>query len=370
MKLGLDISSLVHLRTGVGNYVYELSRSLLEQEAADIRGYAVGRMRLDWEALPATLTVDQVQVPTSLGYWAWRRMGWPTVESIVDESLDVAHGTNFFLPATRNAKRVISVHDICFTVHPEWMNRKVVSPYADYLADFCTKADAIITFSEFTKGEMVEHYGAEAEKIHVTPHGIRQDWCTFDREAAQDCVKRYGVEGPYVLFVGTIEERKNVVRLLEAFAELSDLPHRLVIVGQAGWMPKPLERLLDELGLRDRVHLPGFVAHDDLSAFYVAADAFVFPSHYEGFGFPVLEAFVCGCPVVTSNSTSLPEVGGDAAEYVDPMDVADIARGIETVVTDSERADGMRERGRLRAAEFDWLSTADKTLQVYRSVMP
>lgn len=369
MQLGLDMSPLTRVRTGVGNYVYELMLALAARDDVQVQGYAVGRMALDRVSLPERVGCHQLHVPTSLGYWAWRRLGWPSVESITGQELDVAHGTNFYMPTVRKAARVISVHDISFVVHPEWMNRKVVSPYADYLGEFCAQADAVITFSDFTKREMAEHLGADEGKIHVTPHGIREEWCHFSREAATDCVKGYGIEGPYVLYVGTIEERKNVPRLLEAFARLKELPHKLVMVGRPGWMPKPLEALLDELDLRDRVHLPGYVSHRNISAFYAGADAFLFPSLYEGFGFPLLEAFTCGCPVVTSNTTSLPEVGGDAVEFVNPLDTADIARGILAVVSDEGRADVLRERGRARAAEFSWSRTAEQTMDVYRSVM-
>ena len=369
MQLGLDMSPLTPERTGVGNYVYELVLALAKRGDMDVHGYAIGRMELDRVSLPEKVGCHQLHAPTSLGYWSWRRFGWPSVEGLTQRNLDVVHGTNFYLPATRSAKRVISVHDISFVVHPEWMNRKVVSPYADYLKEFCAKADGIITFSDFTKREMVEQLGAEAAQIHVTPHGIRSDWCRFDRDEAKACVQQYGIDGPYLLYVGTIEERKNVPRLLEAFASLRSLPHKLVLVGRPGWMPKSLDTLLDELELRDRVHLPGFISHRNVSAFYAAADAFLFPSLYEGFGFPLLEAFTCGCPVVTSNVTSLPEVGGDAVEIVDPMDVGDIARGIESVVSDTDYAATLRERGKARADLYTWGRTAEQTMDVYRSVM-
>ena len=369
MQLGLDMSPLTPIRTGVGNYVYELMLALAGRDDVDIHGYALGRMTLDRDSLPQAVGCHQLHLPTSLGYWAWQRFGRPSVEGLTRRELDVVHGTNFYLPSTRRAARVISVHDISFVVHPDWMNRKVVSPYADRLREFCDQADAVITFSEFTKREMVEHLDADGEKIHVTPHGIREEWCRFDRETATTCVQRYGIDGPYLLYVSTIEERKNVPRMLEAFATLTELPHKLVLVGRPGWMPKSLDVLLDELNLRDRVHLPGYVSHRDVSAFYAAADAFVFPSLYEGFGFPLLEAFVSGCPVVTANTTCLPEVGGDAVELVDPMDVDDIARGMMTVVSDTEYAGTLRERGKARAGEFSWSRTANQTMSVYRSVM-
>lgn len=370
MQLGFDISSLTPARTGVGNYVYELGRALLRMESEiEVCGYASGRRAVDVSAMPQSMAYRQVHIPTSVLYKCWQYFRHPSVEFLLGRDLDVVHGTNFYLPETRRAKRIISIHDISFEVHPEWVNQRVVSPYASQVEEFCDEADGVITFSEFTKAEMVSRYGTDPDKIYVTPHGIRSDWCRFGEKAAKARVTELGIQGPYVLYVGTIEERKNIRRFLEAFAMLENFPHQLVLVGNEGWMSTPLAKLIDELNLSERVVWLGYIAHEDLSAFYKAADAFVFPSLYEGFGFPVLEAFACGCPVITSNTTSLPEVGGDAVEYVDPMDVLDIARGIEKVIGDEEYAADLGRRGHERMRLFDWSATARATVEVYRSVL-
>lgn len=370
MRLGFDISPLTASRTGVGNYVQELGRALSSLGSdIEILGYASGRGNVDVSGLPESFRYRQVRVPTSMVYWGWENLGRPSAEWLAGQNLDVVHGTNFFLPATRGAKRVISVHDISFEVHPEWVNAKVVRPYASRMKVFCEKADKIITFSEFTKSEMMDRYGTPAEKIHVTPHGIRAKWCGFDARSARARAQQLAIRDPFLLYVGTLEERKNIARLLEAFASLKELPQKLVLVGNAGFLETPLNQMIENLGIRDRVIRPGYVAHDDLSALYRTADAFLFPSLYEGFGFPVLEAFASECPVVVSNTTCLPEVGGDAVEYVDPMDVADIARGIERVVLDREYADELRSRGTERMKLYSWDKTAQDTADVYRSVL-
>ncbi|MFP6581921.1 MAG: glycosyltransferase family 1 protein [Candidatus Hydrogenedentota bacterium] len=370
MQLGFDISSLTPARTGVGNYVFELGCALLRIDSEfELHGYATGRRAVDVSGMSHPMAYRQVHIPTSVLYKCWRYFRHPSVEFLLGRDLDVVHGTNFYLPETRRAKRIISVHDISFEVHPEWVNQRVVSPYASQIEEFCDEADGIITFSEFTKAEMVSHYETEPDKIHVTPHGIRSDWCRFGDEAAKARVAELGIQGAYVLYVGTIEERKNIRRMLEAFALLENYPHRLVLVGNEGWMSTSLTQLIEDLKLSDRVLLPGYIPHEDLSALYKAADAFVFPSLYEGFGFPVLEAFACGCPVITSNTTSLPEVGGDVVEYVDPMEVLDIARGIEAVIGDTDYARDLGRRGHERMRLFDWSETARETVDVYRSVL-
>ncbi len=369
MKVGVDISSLTAQRTGVGTYVYELIRALADMETdADILGYAMGLQKMGAGSVPTGMRYRKLGLPLSGIHWMWKYLGLPKVESIVGEGVDVVHATNFFLPPVKSAKRVLSVHDISFATHPEWVNAKVVKPYAGSMTRFCDEADGILVFSEFTKSEIVEHYGTGGEKIHVVPHGIREDWCCFDEAGAKEVVEGFGVMGPYVLYVGTIEERKNIRGLLDAFERLEDVPHRLVLAGGMGWLPKAFKDLVDERGLGDRVILPGYVEPESLSAFYKSADAFVFPSHYEGFGFPVLEAFSCDCPVITSNGSSLPEVGGNAAVYVEQSDADGLAEAIGKVLSDSEYADDLREKGRDRVREFTWSQTAEMTMDVYRSV--
>lgn len=370
MKVGVDISPLTAHRTGVGTYVFELIHAFARMQSdVEISGYAAGLTPVEAAEVPPTMPYRQLRLPLSVIHKTWRTFQWPSIEKIARGSLDVVHATNFFLPPVESARRVLSVHDISFTSCPEWVDTRVVKPYAEHMMGFCDRADAVLVFSEFTKTEVVSRYGTLPEKVHVTPHGIRQDWCSFDGEQARKIVDRSGIEGPYVLFVGTIEERKNIHGILEAFEQLSDLPHKLVLVGGMGWMSTPFEEIVLNRGLKDRVVLPGYVSADTLPAFYKAADAFVFPSLYEGFGFPVLEAFSSDCPVITSNQTSLPGVGGDAVKYVDPMNPEELAEAIRSVVTDAELAGEMREKGRARVKEFTWDRTAQMTLDVYRSVL-
>lgn len=180
---------------------------------------------------------------------------------------------------------------------------------------------------------------------------------------------RQGLVRPYVLAVGNLEPRKNLPGLLRAFARLApEVPHDLVLVGAEGWLTGEIHATLDELRLGGRVRMTGFVEDADLPAWYGAADLFVYPSLYEGFGLPVLEAMACGAPVVTSNVSSLPEVAGDAALLVDPSDVDSIAEEMRRGLTDAALALDLRRRGQLRAADFTWDRTAEQTVAVYREV--
>jgi len=183
---------------------------------------------------------------------------------------------------------------------------------------------------------------------------------------------RLGIERPYVLFVGTLQPRKNLARVLEAFGSVvaRGLPHRLVLVGQRGWLADPIFAAVQasEPAARERIHLTGYLADDDLPLVYTGADALIFPSLYEGFGLPALEAMACGTPVLTSDTSSLPEVVGEAALTVDPLDTAAIAAGLERLATDEPLRRELRGRGLARAARFTWRRAAERTLAVLEAV--
>jgi glycosyltransferase involved in cell wall biosynthesis len=207
--------------------------------------------------------------------------------------------------------------------------------------------------------------------VMVIPEAANARYRQLDPDAVAPALGRYGVEPPYILYVGSLEKRKNLPRLLQAYARLrQDLPGwKLVIVGARKWKSAPIFDTLSRLGLEPYVHFTGFVEEDDLPALYNGADLFCFPSLYEGFGLPVLEAMACGTPVVTSSTSSLPEVAGEAALLVDPYDVEAIAAAMRRVLSDPELAQDLRARGLARAAQFTWERTARETIAVYERVL-
>jgi glycosyltransferase involved in cell wall biosynthesis len=228
------------------------------------------------------------------------------------------------------------------------------------------RARALLCISQATRDDLVRHFPRSASKARVVPLAVserlRRERSPEELAAARE---RHGVEGSFVLCAGTLEPRKNLSRLIEAFlglpAELSG-PHTLALVGPKGWEAEEIDRRIAAAGAR--VKVLGYVSDDDLAALYQSCTAFCYPSLYEGFGLPVLEAMACGAPVLTSRASSMPEIAGDAALYVDPLDVDDIARGLESLLRSPSECERLAALGRQRAAAFSWERTASETLEI------
>jgi len=380
----------------VGNYCLNLLKALLELDSLDISGFAASARKLDLFALGTPLRHRHLPIPTRAMYMIWSVLGVPRVDSLLG-GVDVYHATNYFLPPVRNAKRVLTIHDITFKKHPELCSPKIVGPFSSKVAGFAKKADAVIADSESTRRDIIDLLGVNAERVHTVHLAVDDALQPVPKEEARREVgKKFGLHHPYMIFVSTIEPRKNVPGLIQAFRRIkAEFPHRLVLVGKPGWNMEEFEKvsLLESLGAgtdtpesvsdaieklssatsesghkRSRIERLGFVAQSDLSLLYSAADALVFPSFYEGFGLPVLEAMTCGCPVITANNSSLPEVAGDAAEYCDANDVDSIANAMRRVLSDSALRDQMVQRGFVQAAKFSWRKAAEQTAAIYRSV--
>jgi glycosyltransferase involved in cell wall biosynthesis len=235
------------------------------------------------------------------------------------------------------------------------------------------RAAAIIAVSQSTKEDIVRILGVPAGKVQVIHEAPAASFCPIERKTARQRLgNKWAVPERFVLYVGTIEPRKNLVRLLQAFAPLwhgGVVPHKLVIVGPRGWKEQPVFRSIETLGLRDAVLLLGYVPHEILIALYNLAEALVFPSLYEGFGLPVVEAMACGTPVVTSRNGSLDEVSGEAAEFIEPTSVESIATALRYVLNDPHRQEELRQLGLAHAAKYTWESTAKQTQALYRQVI-
>jgi len=236
---------------------------------------------------------------------------------------------------------------------------------------FLQAADAVIAISESTRRDAIRLYGMDEEKIRVIYEGVSPRFCVASPEAISVVRQKHSLPESFILSVGTIEPRKNLTSLLGAYRALKNqgAEWKLVIVGKKGWLYEGFFSRLRELGLENEVIFPGFVPDEDLPAFYSAADLFVFPSLYEGFGLPVLEAMACGAPVITSNTSSLPEVAGEAALLVDPTSVEELAGGMRRVLESKELRDELRAKGPKQAAKFRWENAARETLSVYEAVL-
>ncbi len=371
MRIGIEVSPLTRARTGVGNYTHFLLKAMLaENTGMAFHGFSSGMGEIWLEGLEGLEGHRHVPLPTRALYQCWSAFGRPRVDRLLG-GVDLYHATNYFLPPVASARRVVTFYDLTFIKHPEWCSPKIVGPFANNVRRFAREADAILTCSEATKRDVVELLGVVPEKITVAYGAVDEGFTPILREAVEERVAaKLGLPTPYLLFVSTLEPRKNIEGLLRAFARIKqEIPHTLVLAGAPGWNMGDLGARIQSLGLESRVRRMGYVAdRADLPALYAAADAFVFPSFYEGFGLPVLEAMTCGCPVIVSNRASLPEVAGDAARYVDPDSMEDIAQAIREVAQGPELRASMRERGLAQARKFSWKACAEATLDVYRRV--
>jgi glycosyltransferase involved in cell wall biosynthesis len=272
------------------------------------------------------------------------------------------------VPPTGPGQRlVVTVHDLAFAVHPELFPRQWRLMYRAALARAARSADAVIPVSRPTAEELARRTRTDPRRIHVIP--LAGSLPSSD-VAVEPVLSRLKVRQPYILFVGTLEPRKNLVRLVRAHRRIAGRgsQHGLVLAGPMGWHPQPLLRAIAEESPGDVV-LTGAVGSDDLDALYRGAGAFAYPSLYEGFGLPVLEAMSRGTPCVVSSTSSLPEVAGEAALPVDPRSTAGLAEALERITTDRELAQRLRGAGLARAARFSWEETARRTLEVYKSVL-
>lgn len=352
---------------GIGTYIRELLPAL----AVDDPDVELVLFRSTWRHDPPVMPLlrqPPVVVPGSIRtlYPSWDLLGRPGLPSALAEA-DVIHATNpAAVPPIRDGQRlVVTVHDLAFERFPELFPRRWRWLYRAGLRAAVKRAHAIIVPSRSTADDLLARTSIDVDRLHVTP--LAPFLARSDEDPAE-ALQRLNIEPPYVLSVGTLEPRKNLVRLVRAYRQVApEVPHTLVLAGPAGWQSAELETELARTGPREIVRT-GPVSDPDLDALYRGADAFAYPSLYEGFGLPVIEAMARGVATVTSNTSSLPEVAGDAALLVDPEDVGEIADALARVLTDAAMAEDLRRRGRERAAAFSWDATARATLDVYRQV--
>lgn len=296
---------------------------------------------------------------------------WVIPYIIIKKKIDIVHSLHYSFPLlTFGAKKIVTIHDMTFFKFPKY--HEIIKRY--YFGFFihlvARMADKVISLSESTLRDFISLTGARKDKVSVVHLGV--DWTTssFPRERAELVKKRYGIDGKYLLFVGMIEPRKNVGNLILAYDKLLKVnkDYQLVIVGMKGWGYRKVFNLIDDLRLHDKIMFTGFVEEDDKPFIIRDAKIFIYPSIYEGFGIPVLEALSLGIPTVTSNVSSLPEITGGAALLVDPANVDELYSGIKRLLDDETLYQELKKKAVLQARKFSWMKTAQKTIELYRCV--
>ncbi len=374
-RIALDYTAAIHQTAGIGRYARDLTAALVAHPAA-WRLFVMGA-RLRGQSLPVPPT-PAVYRPSPLSHRThnrlWYRLRLPLPVELWAGRCDLFHALDFTLPPTLPGTRtVLTIHDLSFERWPDETMPGMLHFLRAVVPRSARRADHVITDSEATRRDVIELYGLPPERVTAISLGVDPRFGPQAPAGEGDRIRaKLGLPaGPFILTVGTMQPRKNHRRLVRAFARVAG-GARLVIAGGRGWDYDAVLAEVERLGLRDRVIFTGFVDDADLPALYRAAVAFAYPSLYEGFGLPVLEAMACGLPVLAGNTSSLPEVvgpDGEAGLLVDPLDVEAIADGLARLLDDTSLQAYLARNAIARAGAFTWAQAAELTWAVYQRVL-
>lgn len=368
MKIAIDAYHALYPSGGIARYSRGLITALLEVAPQEELLLFVNRFRAQgkiWNPGKGNISTREVLFPRRLLQGIWEMIDWPPIE-LFTGAIDIFHGLHFVLPPAKKAKRVLTVHDLTYLRFPHYFTDRALNKrgYLHELPDGLARSDIIIAVSSKTRDDLMELLKVPESKIRVVPEGVDSRFFAVPENRKTAVLKRqYNLPGSYLIFlVGTPEPRKNLKRtVIAAMKAAPDMP--LVLIGP----PEPLRKLLGQT--TDKLLFPGIVPDDHLPALLSGALVSLYPSLYEGFGLPVLEAMACGVPVITSDRGSLPEVAGGCALIVDPDDTDAIADAISQLLLDGDLRKALVHEGKARAAGFTWQKAAIETFKLYREIV-
>lgn len=372
MHIGIDGLPLTEVLTGVGHYTNELARHLASGQAADEIEVVSPRSFVASLNAEATLSDNLRFVRSRVSLWnrRWWSIGLPRY--IRKQALDVFHGTNFEVPMQKVCATVLTIHDLSMLLHSGTQEKRLVQRAQSRLPLMSQLADMIVTPTESVRREVHEHLGTPLEKIIAIPEAARDCFGPIPDETSLEVRNRLGINKEFLLYVGTVEPRKNLGTLLTAFEAVvksHPQPLQLVLAGRKGWL---VDDLLDSLRMSpaaSQIVITGYLSDGDLAALYSSCRAFVYPSVYEGFGLPPLEAMACNAPVIASRIPSIQEVLGEAALFFDPLDAAELTRRFLELLESENLRTRLCSAGTARATKFSWVRTAAETRAVYEEAI-
>lgn len=374
MRIGLDGIPLAEAKTGVGHYTFELARSLALVAPSDSFTLISPRPPNSWPA-----NESQCSAPANLHYarlrpgvlnWRWWSLSLPLY--LRWRPFDLFHGTNYDIPLWNRRPTVVTIHDLSLLLHADTHEGHLVRRGRRRLPLMAQSASMIITPTQSVKGEVCAHLNIESSKVAVTPLAPRSIFRRIEREQTEETRRRLGIGNDFILFVGTVEPRKNLMTLARAFEELlrtTSLRPQLVIAGKEGWLMNEFFTFIREAGGANRVCFTGYLGDEDLRALYSSCSIFVYPSLYEGFGLPPLEAMACGAPVISSQVPAILETVGNAACLVNPKDVQELTGAMVRLLIDKQAREKLSLSGTERVKDFTWERTARSTLEVYQEAL-
>ena len=363
MQIAVEARYLAGNRTGVGRYLLNLLRFL--PQLSNEHEYFLYSDRL----MEQPIVDDNIHYRILKGHrLLWKHILLPIEQR--KKQIDLMFIPSYSAPLLNLGKTIVTIHDLIATRHPEWTTKSQSLRFATVVKYAARKADYIIAVSEMTRKDILELTGVPEDKVKVIYEGVDEHFLKLPSNKLEEFRNKYKLDQPYILYVGSIHPRRNIKRLIEAFIYLKKekrIEHKLVLIGLVLQQGSQLKDWISESQLEDQILTYGFVPDDDLVKFYNFADIFIYPSLYEGFGLPILEAMACETPVITSNTSSLPEVAGDTAILIDPCDVKQIADAINQLIDDSSLREKLIARGKERCKQFSWRQAAVETLRLFET---
>lgn len=378
MRIAIDYTPAVHQWAGIGRYTRGLVQALTHLDPeTQYTLLVLGRAGSHFTptTLPANFRLRYIPLSDRWATVLWYRLNLPLPVDLFTGRADLFHGPSFTLPPSF-IPSLLTVHDLSFLRYPKGAHPALLAWLTKAVPRSLRRARHILADSESTRADLIELMDMPADQITVVGAGVEERFRPVTDPTTLDRVRmRYQLPDRFILSVSTLEPRKNFTGLIAAFNQLAVIASQslmtdlhLVIAGGKGWLYDDVFAAAEASPVRERIHFTGFAADEDLPALYSLASLFAFPSHYEGFGIPVLEAMACGVPVVCADNSSLPEVAGDAALLVEATDIEALAEAIHRLLVDISLREKLIERGLAQARKFTWEKAARRLLRVYQNV--